>query len=245
MSKISDGLNYIIQAISNMLEDKVNYLDYDKTYRAKVLEKLDNNLYKIQIKGVEYNLNYNGNLNVGDIVKAKAPLNNFSDVYIETVTTKEDNNPVGSILLYAGNEIPSGYLVCNGASLLTTDYPNLFNVIGYTYGTEDEQHFNLPDLSERVPVGKSNNEPYNVLGNKGGEKAHVMTIEEMPNHNHPTSTTQNLYSMNDPTNKYTRSGIQDTGNPGVYWSSAVASQGGGQPFNIEQPYLIINYIIKY
>ena len=40
---------------------------------------------------------------------------------------------------------PSGYLQCNGASLSTTTYSALFNVIGYTYGGSGS-NFNVPDF---------------------------------------------------------------------------------------------------
>lgn len=80
-----DGLNYIIEAISNIVEPKVATLKYDKTYRAKVTKKIDEGVYKVQINGIEYQLSYNGTLNIGDIVKVKAPLNNFSDIYIESL----------------------------------------------------------------------------------------------------------------------------------------------------------------
>lgn len=80
-----NGLEYIIQAITNIVEPKVDTLKYDKTYRAKVTTKVDEGVYKVQIAGIEYQLSYGGTLNVGDIVKVKAPLNNFSDIYIEAL----------------------------------------------------------------------------------------------------------------------------------------------------------------
>lgn len=76
-----DGLGYIIQAISNIVEPKVADLRYDKTYRAKVTEKVEAGIYKVKINGREYQLEYKGDLNVEDIVRVKAPLNNFQ-IYI-------------------------------------------------------------------------------------------------------------------------------------------------------------------
>ena len=84
-TSIKDGLNYIIQAIENIIEPKLEKLRYDKTYRAKVIKKTSDGVYKVQINGTEYSVKYKGDLNVGDIVKVKAPLNNFSDIYIETL----------------------------------------------------------------------------------------------------------------------------------------------------------------
>lgn len=85
MSDNRDGLDCILQAINNIVEPRVAKLKYDKTYRAKVTQQIDTGLYMVQINNVEYKLPYSGTLNVGDIVKVKAPLNNFSDIYIEAL----------------------------------------------------------------------------------------------------------------------------------------------------------------
>lgn len=53
----------------------------------------------------------------------------------------------GTILPFAGNTIPSGYLACNGAEVSRTTYATLFAVIGTTYGAGDgSTTFNLPNL---------------------------------------------------------------------------------------------------
>ncbi len=54
--------------------------------------------------------------------------------------------PVGTIVTYAKNAVPSGFLACNGASLLRATYSRLFTVIGTSFGAEDSTHFALPDL---------------------------------------------------------------------------------------------------
>lgn len=56
--------------------------------------------------------------------------------------------PSGAILTFAGNAAPTGWLVCDGASLSTSTYANLFAVIGYTFGGSGGS-FNLPDLRGR------------------------------------------------------------------------------------------------
>lgn len=53
--------------------------------------------------------------------------------------------PPGTILHYAGREIPANYLECNGQAVDKNVYPNLFDAIGYIYGGE-ERYFNVPDL---------------------------------------------------------------------------------------------------
>lgn len=56
---------------------------------------------------------------------------------------------VGSILAYASDNftplIPQGWAGCDGTTLTTIQYPELFAAIGYTNGGSGDG-FNLPDL---------------------------------------------------------------------------------------------------
>lgn len=95
----------------------------------------------------------------------------------------------------------------------------------------------------RVLVGiDEDDSDFATFGQEGGEKTHTLTVNEMPNHNHPANGTKDLYLMNDPTNSYAQSSVQDSGNPGVSWGKTVASQGGNQPHNNLQPYKVVGYM---
>lgn len=61
--------------------------------------------------------------------------------------------PAGGLMPYAGSAAPTGWLLCQGQSLVRADYSALFTAIGTTFGAVDASHFNLPDLRSRVPVG--------------------------------------------------------------------------------------------
>lgn len=70
--------------------------------------------------------------------------------------------PTGVILGFGGAAAPTGYLLCDGASYLRGDYPDLFSAIGTAYGTADATHFNVPDsrgLFMRFVSGASTNDP--------------------------------------------------------------------------------------
>ena len=54
--------------------------------------------------------------------------------------------PVGMIVPFGGDTVPGAFLVCDGSALDTTEYADLFNAIGYTYGGYDDS-FYIPDLS--------------------------------------------------------------------------------------------------
>ena len=63
--------------------------------------------------------------------------------------------PAGVILPFAGDIAPNGFLICNGSSVSREQYPNLFNVIGTKYGSENKAFFNLPNLNDRFIQGAS------------------------------------------------------------------------------------------
>jgi len=55
--------------------------------------------------------------------------------------------PAGSVITYAGNTAPAGWLKCNGAAISRSTYSALFAVVGSTYGAGNgSSTFNLPDL---------------------------------------------------------------------------------------------------
>jgi microcystin-dependent protein len=54
--------------------------------------------------------------------------------------------PAGTIAYFAGAAAPSGWLIADGASLLTATYTNLSAVCLPVYGGADSTHFYLPDL---------------------------------------------------------------------------------------------------
>lgn len=63
--------------------------------------------------------------------------------------------PVGAITAFAGNTLPTGWFLCYGQAVIRTSYPELFTVIGTTYGSGDGVlTFNLPDLRGRFIAGK-------------------------------------------------------------------------------------------
>lgn len=66
--------------------------------------------------------------------------------------------PTGTIIPFAGSNIPNGYLLCNGSAVSRTSYANLFEVISTLYGEGDgSTTFNLPDLRDRFLEGAGTN----------------------------------------------------------------------------------------
>lgn len=76
---------------------------------------------------------------------------------------------------------PKGWALCNGQLLPINQNQALFSLLGTTFGGDGRVNFALPDLRARTPihVGQSH-----TLGERGGEQAHTLSINEMPQHQH-------------------------------------------------------------
>jgi microcystin-dependent protein len=192
-------------------------------------------------------------LNIGS---TKANVVNVGNASSNTTILGTNNlTPPGSIMMYAGEVAQAGWLLCDGTSKSRETYSALFNVIGTIYGAGDGSlTFNIPNLQGNVPVGKSNVTPFNALNNTGGEQTHTLTTQEMPSHNHDVtdnghrhpiyifngsagvgvSLTPAEYSLN-------TSDTSATATTGI----SIQNKGGDLAHNNLQPYIVLNYIIKY
>jgi microcystin-dependent protein len=63
--------------------------------------------------------------------------------------------PTGTILTFISTTAPQGFLYCDGASYSTASYPELFAVIGYTFGGSGST-FRVPDFRGRFLRGMDN-----------------------------------------------------------------------------------------
>ncbi|WP_107956208.1 phage tail-collar fiber domain-containing protein [Campylobacter concisus] len=71
-----------------------------------------------------------------------------SDDKFALKTELTDGLPIGAYLSYPSQKaIPAGFLLADGRSLKKSEYPELFNVLGYIYGGSGE-NFNLPNFSD-------------------------------------------------------------------------------------------------
>jgi microcystin-dependent protein len=94
----------------------------------------------------------------------------------------------GVISQFAGSTAPTGYLLCEGQSVSTTTYADLFAVIGYTYGGSGSS-FAIPNLKGRIPVGRDSTQTeFDVLGESGGAKTVPLAVANIPGHTHSGTT---------------------------------------------------------
>src|SRR5262252_9661991 len=88
---------------------------------------------------------------------------------------------LGEIKIISWNYAPKGWAFCNGQLLPINQNQALFSILGTTYGGDGRVNFALPDFRGRVPIHLGSGF---VLGQKGGQEIHTVTISEMPAHNH-------------------------------------------------------------
>jgi microcystin-dependent protein len=60
---------------------------------------------------------------------------------------------LGEIRLIAYDDIPGGWLKCEGQSLDINKYPKLYMMIGTKFGQDGKFRFALPDLRAKAPPG--------------------------------------------------------------------------------------------
>jgi microcystin-dependent protein len=177
---------------------------------------------------------------------------NFDGQYI----TGLQGLSTGTVAPWSTTTAPSGFLECNGQSVSTSTYAALFAVIGYTYGGSGAS-FNVPDLQDRVTVGKSNTKALassmgaNTVaptGNVGGSAgATTLSSCQIPSHLHTMAS-----AVGSPAGRGgcfgSRSGAAggQTSNTGGGQSHShnLSANFVGSANSVLQPYLVLMYIIK-
>jgi len=158
---------------------------------------------------------------------------------------------IGEIVTFAGSASPSAnFLQCDGASLLRADYPDLFAVIGTTYGSVDSAHFSIPDLRGRAPIGDGTGSGLTprALGDSFGEEEHVLSVGELAAHSHTDSGHAHTEGTTAPTAITIGPGAPAPaaiGAPGITGtgSAALTNTGSDSPHNNMQPSLALRYFI--
>lgn len=82
--------------------------------------------------------------------------------------------PIGGGCEWYAATPPEGFLLSDGTSYRRSEYRALFNAIGITYGSVDNDHFNVPNKKGVVGVGLDVSvASFNALANTGGAETHT------------------------------------------------------------------------
>ena len=152
---------------------------------------------------------------------------------------------MSELKLISWNFAPQGWAFCNGQFLPINQNQALFSLLGTTFGGNGQTTFALPDLRGRIPVHMGNGF---TMGQQYGEAAHTITMSEMPAHTHgPMPANNQPATLNVATGNVYASAtvnIYKNASPGGTMApNTVTNQGGSQPHENQQPYLVLNWII--
>lgn len=170
---------------------------------------------------------------------------------------------IGEVKWLAFNFAPRGYAFCFGQIMSIAQYTALYSLIGTIYGGDGVQTFKLPDLQGRIPIGQGQAPGLGTytMGEAAGSVTATMTTANMPAHIHTllntqlriganstgdaNSSTNNYFGSNDNVAIYSESpGSNEFMNTNAALVSGTTDMAGsGAPFNIANPYLVLNYSI--
>ena len=167
---------------------------------------------------------------------------------------------LGEIRMFAGNFAPKNWQFCNGQVLSINQFVALFSLIGTTYGGNEVQTFQLPNLQGRIPVGEGTGLGLTtrVIGESAGSENVSILYNSMPLHNHQFMASSVKASVTAIGNTVLPGAMVNglngdfyavnTGTPpptfGTLMNQSLAPNGGSQPHNNVMPSLCVSFIIS-
>jgi microcystin-dependent protein len=152
---------------------------------------------------------------------------------------------IGEIKINSFNFPPKGWAFCNGQLLPINQNQALFSLLGTTYGGNGQTNFALPNLQGRAPLHMGNGF---IQGQLGGEMGHTLSINEVTTHSHFVQATNNAAASDDATNNVlAQAGMNlyyaPLSSTATMATGALGNQGGSQPHENMQPYLVLSFCI--
>jgi microcystin-dependent protein len=154
---------------------------------------------------------------------------------------------VGEIKLVGFDFAPDGWAACDGQLVSTSSYPDLFALLGTTYGGDGRSTFGLPNLQGRIPMHEGQG---HTLAEQGGEAQHALTTSEMPVHTHVAYGVAASAQPGTPPSSDVM--LAHSGGKLLYGAAAdlqpmsslaTGSTGLSEPHSNLQPYLPVQFVI--
>lgn len=158
------------------------------------------------------------------------------------------------------------WLTCNGASVPAQVYTDLYNTIGTQYGSAAPGYFNLPNLTDRFPIGAGSN----ALNTTGGSSSQNLDTNSLASHDHPVTdlghihtnaanhahgyvAVQNRVYIGANGASFYQADMETTGTTDVGYANFTSSitgvnlglTGSDQAFPILNPFLSLKFAIAY
>ncbi len=160
---------------------------------------------------------------------------------------QESLSPVGTIVAYAGNTPPPGWLMCDGQTVSRSTYSALFSVVGTRFGHgNNSSTFHVPDFRGRFLRGRDggagrdpdrNSRSAMNAGGATGDAVGSIQGDQFRSHKHGVPIDNNGSNADNPTLNQTNNADENySNNPGTDYA------GGNEtrPINAN-----VNFIIKY
>ena len=150
-------------------------------------------------------------------------------------------NPPGTVVAFAGetNKVPGGWLLCDGRTVSTNQYPELYEAISTNWGVGSPGWFALPDLRGVFlrGVSGSRSDQFADPGDNRTQGNRVGSFQTDAFRTH-----QHTFSY-DPTGGWNAGGIRIDASDRAQQGSKSTSSVGGTETRPKNAY--VNYIIKY
>jgi microcystin-dependent protein len=166
---------------------------------------------------------------------------------------KQSLCPPGTIVAYAGDTPPAGWLMCNGDAVSRNDYNDLYAKVGIRFGQgNNSTTFNVPDFRGRFLRGRDGNTGRDPdrgsrtamnTGGLAGDSVGSVQGDDLRSHTHDYGDiyhSEGGGTITVPSNR--GSGDTDGDNRGYEISRTTASRGGHETRPVNA---YVNYIIKY
>lgn len=152
----------------------------------------------------------------------------------------------GDIFFSAVSTTPVDCLACEGQEVAQADFPQLYDLIGTSFGPANGGNFTLPDLRGRFPLGVST---AHSLGSTGGNEQITLSTNQLPAHDHSLSDhthiidTGTTISVVSPGDFVAQSPEIIPGVTGAAGAGSTGSTGSGDPVDILPPFLTLRAFI--
>lgn len=160
--------------------------------------------------------------------------------------------PTGVIFAWTTTSAPTGFLLCDASAVSRTTYADLFTTIGTTFGTGDGlTTFNVPDLRGRTIImldgsaARISTTSYlgsqaDTMGGAGGLETATLTTAMLPNFSLGTAIVQFTDALG-----ANAAPLNTANHSGTSQPESLGTVGSGAGHSNTQPWLALNYIIKY
>ena len=177
----------------------------------------------------------------------------FTGLAVSTPAAQAEQSFIGQIKAFGFNFCKRGTTPANGQLLAIAQYQTLFSLYGTMYGGDGRTTFAVPNMQGRrfIGAGQGPGSPIDfVQGQQPGAATRVLTVGNMPAHNHAFNASSEPNANDSPAggtfatfsgvNTYAAPGNNDT----QMNAGSVGNTGGNQAISLVSPYVTITYCVN-